>query len=48
MLTYGPVSGLIVQLVVSFVVNGGVGLFVIYSSILDEDFGSFSVRLVPH
>jgi hypothetical protein len=48
MLTYGPVSGLIVQLVISFVINGSVGLFVIYSSILDEDFGSFSVRLVPH
>jgi len=33
---------------VGFVVGGAIALFVIYSSILDEDFGDFRVSLLPH
>lgn len=32
---------------VGFLVNGAISLFVIYSNVLDEDFGDFSVVLLP-
>ncbi len=37
----------LVGFLVSLVLGGAVGLFVIYSSILDEDFGDFRVCLLP-
>jgi len=35
-------------LVLGIVIAAGVGLFVIYSNILDEDIGDFHVTLLPH
>jgi hypothetical protein len=42
----GPVSAGLFFFVVGLIVSGSVSLFVIYSSILDEEFGDFAVRLV--
>lgn len=42
----GAVSAGIFFFVAGLVVNGSVSLFIIYSSILDEEFGDFAVRLV--
>ena len=52
-LTIGILAGLggpmraIVPLVSQVLIDGAVGLFVIYSGILDEEFGDFRVTLVP-
>lgn len=45
--TFGTMPPLVAAVLVGALLNGGVGLFVMYSSILDEEFGTFSVRLVP-
>jgi hypothetical protein len=37
----------IVPFVSQVLIDGAVGLFVIYSGILDEEFGDFRVTLVP-
>jgi hypothetical protein len=42
----GPMAG-IVTFVSQVLIDGAVGLFVIYSGILDEEFGDFRVTLVP-
>lgn len=42
----GP-SGAFVSFVSQVLIDGAVGLFVIYSGILDEEFGDFRVTLVP-
>ena len=42
----GP-AGAIVTFVSQVLIDGAVGLFVIYSGILDEEFGDFRVTLVP-
>lgn len=42
----GPMGG-IVTFVSQVLIDGAVGLFVIYSGILDEEFGDFRVTLVP-
>jgi hypothetical protein len=42
-----PVIQAIVQVLVPIAVDGAAGLFVIYSNILDEDFGDFRVCLMP-
>lgn len=42
----GPM-GALVTFVLQVLIDGAVGLFVIYSGILDEDFGDFRVTLVP-
>ena len=42
----GPMSA-IVPFVSQVLIDGAVGLFVIYSGILDEEFGDFRVTLVP-
>lgn len=42
----GPLRA-IVPLVSQVLIDGAVGLFVIYSGILDEEFGDFRVTLVP-
>lgn len=41
-----PMQGAVFFYLAGLVVNGAVSLFVIYSNILDEDFGKFTVRLV--
>jgi hypothetical protein len=46
-MAFGPAAAQIAQLAVSLAIGAGVGLFMIYSSILDEEFGTLSVRLVP-
>lgn len=43
----GGMMGAIVSFVSQVVIDGAVGLFVIYSGILDEEFGDFRVTLVP-
>jgi hypothetical protein len=43
----GRAMAILVPLVESLVISGAVGLFVIYSNILDEDFGDFRVVLLP-
>jgi hypothetical protein len=35
------------QLLVGTIVNGAVGLFVIYTNVIDEKFGDFRVSLLP-
>lgn len=42
----GPM-GAVVSFVLQVLIDGAVGLFVIYSGILDEEFGDFRVTLVP-
>lgn len=46
-LSFIPGTVAFAVLLLRVVIESGVSLFVIYSSILDEEFGSFSVRLVP-
>ena len=36
-----------VPIIAQVVIDGAVGLFVIYSAILDEEFGDFRVALLP-
>ncbi|HKV47013.1 MAG TPA: hypothetical protein VJN69_02895 [Candidatus Acidoferrales bacterium] len=43
----GRAMAILVPLLESLVISGAVGLFVIYSNILDEDFGDFRVVLLP-
>jgi len=43
----GPIFVTIFFLLVGFVINGAISLFIIYSNILDEDFGDFRVVLLP-
>jgi hypothetical protein len=43
----GGMVGAVVSFVSQVAIDGAVGLFVIYSGILDEDFGDFRVTLVP-
>jgi hypothetical protein len=43
----GGMVGAVVSFVSQVAIDGAVGLFVIYSGILDEDFGYFRVTLVP-
>ena len=43
----GRAMALLVPLLESLVISGAVGLFVIYSNILDEEFGDFRVVLLP-
>jgi len=43
----GRAMAILVPPVESLVISGAVGLFVIYSNILDEDFGDFRVVLLP-
>ena len=43
----GPVFTTIFGAFLGFVVSGALGLFVIYSNILDEDIGDFHVSLLP-
>lgn len=43
----GRAMAILVPLAESLVISGAVGLFVIYSNILDEDFGDFRVVLLP-
>jgi hypothetical protein len=42
-----PISSVLIFAVLGFVVGGGIALFVIHSSILDEDIGDFRVVLLP-
>ncbi len=42
-----PVVQALVRSLVSVTIDGAAGLFVIYSNILDEDFGDFRVCLLP-
>lgn len=42
-----PVIAILLGVVVSTLIDGAVGLFVIYSNILDEDLGDFRVALLP-
>jgi hypothetical protein len=42
-----PTAQAIVRTLVMIAVDAGAGLFVIYSNILDEDFGDFRVCLLP-
>jgi hypothetical protein len=44
---YPPLAAIFTQLV-SLAIGGAVGLFVIYASILDEEFGSFRVALASN
>ncbi|MGH9732332.1 MAG: hypothetical protein ACRD4A_11570 [Candidatus Acidiferrales bacterium] len=43
----GPIFTTIFFLLVGIVINGAISLFIIYSNILDEDFGDFRVVLLP-
>lgn len=43
----GPIFTAIFFLLVGIVINGAISLFIIYSNILDEDFGDFRVVLLP-
>jgi hypothetical protein len=42
-----PIAHALVQFLVTIAIDGAAGLFVIYSNILDEDFGDFRVCLLP-
>jgi hypothetical protein len=42
-----PTAQAIVRALVMIAIDAGAGLFVIYSNILDEDFGDFRVCLLP-
>jgi hypothetical protein len=42
-----PLLQVFIQILVPTLVDGAAGLFVIYSNILDEDFGDFRVCLLP-
>jgi hypothetical protein len=46
-LTLGTKWAALVQFLFGILLAAALGLYVIYSSILDEDIGNFSVRLVP-
>lgn len=43
----GRVMAVIVPLAVQVAIDGAVGLFVMYSAVLDEEFGDFRVALLP-
>lgn len=43
----GPIFTAIFFLLVGIVINGAISLFIIYSNILDEEFGDFRVVLLP-
>lgn len=43
----GHLMAVLIPLVSQIAIDGAVGLFVIYSAILDEDFGDFRVCLMP-
>jgi len=43
----GPVMTALVPIVTQVIIDGAVGLFVMYSAILDEEFGDFRVALLP-
>ncbi|MGH9709104.1 MAG: hypothetical protein ACRD37_00970, partial [Candidatus Acidiferrales bacterium] len=43
----GRAMAILVPLLESLIISGAVGLFVIYSNILDEEFGDFRVVLLP-
>jgi hypothetical protein len=47
MFTRLPVAHALLQVVTMVVIDGAAGLFVIYSNILDEDFGDFRVCILP-
>jgi uncharacterized membrane protein YphA (DoxX/SURF4 family) len=42
-----PAAQAVVRMLVMIAIDAGAGLFVIYSNILDEDFGDFRVCLLP-
>jgi hypothetical protein len=42
-----PIAHALVQFLATIAIDGAAGLFVIYSNILDEDFGDFRVCLLP-
>jgi Na+/citrate or Na+/malate symporter len=44
---FGRVMAILTPIVVNVVIAGAVGLFVMYSNILDEEFGDFRVALLP-
>jgi hypothetical protein len=44
---FGRVMAILTPIVVGVVIAGVVGLFVMYSNILDEEFGDFRVALLP-
>jgi hypothetical protein len=43
----GPVMTTLVPIVAQIIIDAAVGLFVMYSAILDEEFGDFRVALLP-
>ncbi len=43
----GPVMTALVPILSQVIIDGAVGLFVMYSAILDEEFGDFRVALLP-
>jgi hypothetical protein len=43
----GVLAGVLLAMIFSTLIDGAVGLFVIYSNILDEDLGDFRVALLP-
>jgi hypothetical protein len=43
----GPDGGAIARLVLQTAIAGAIGMYIIYSKILEEEFGDFQVRLVP-
>ena len=43
----GPVTAALVPIVVHVIIDGAVGLFVMYSAVLGEEFGDFRVALLP-
>lgn len=43
----GPIFNAVFFLLLGIVINGAISLFIVYSNILDEDFGDFRVVLLP-
>ena len=43
----GPDGGAIARLVLQTAIAGAIGMYIIYSKILEEEFGDFQVRLIP-
>ncbi len=43
----GPDGGAIARLVLQTALAGAIGMYIIYSKILEEEFGDFQVRLIP-
>lgn len=47
LMTMGRVMAVLTPIISQVVIDGAVGLFVMYSAILDEEFGDFRVALLP-